>query len=423
VRLLTSEKTGVAPPEVSAIGRAFDPFDPDFVRDPYPALAEIQRTEPVFYAPIIDSWIVTRYATVRSVLRDTARFSPRIVSDPLTPLCPVAREIIVNSEFDVPGLLVNNGTPSHPHCRKFFGEPLKPHHLARLRPFIEETVARHIERMVAHGSPADLAAGLTWDVPALVLFRLLGIPDEDVPQVKDYADSRVVLLWGRPTAEEQTRLTQGALDFFRYTTKLVHARMEQLEEDYPSQLLRQRGGDDAKASIRDIIAVTFNLLFAGHETTSSASANILSAILSRRELWQGLVDGSIDIPKLVEEGLRFDPPVQAWRRLATEDVVLDGVNIPAGSHLLLHFAAANRDPERFERPEVYNPVRENAGQHTSFGVGAHFCLGATLAKVEIETMIRQLAERLPDMRLAPDQTPVYLPNTSFRGLRRLLVEW
>jgi cytochrome P450 len=252
---------------------------------------------------------------------------------------------------------------------------------------------------------------------------LLGIPDEDVPQVKDYADSRVVLLWGRPTAEEQTRLTQGALDFFRYTTKLVHARMEQLEEDYPSQLLRQRGGDDAKASIRDIIAVTFNLLFAGHETTSSASANILSAILSRRELWQGLVDGSIDIPKLVEEGLRFDPPVQAWRRLATEDVVLDGVNIPAGSHLLLHFAAANRDPERFERPEVYNPVRENAGQHTSFGVGAHFCLGATLAKVEIETMIRQLAERLPDMRLAPDQTPVYLPNTSFRGLRRLLVEW
>jgi cytochrome P450 len=423
MRLLAPDKIDVAPADVSEIGRAFDPFQPDFVRDPYPALAEIQRTEPVFYAPVIDSWIVTRYATVRSVLRDTARFSPRIVSDPLTPLCPVARDIIVNSEFDVPGLLVNNGTPSHPHCRKFFGEPLKPHHLARLRPFIEETVARHIERMMAFGSSADLAAGLTWDVPALVLFRLLGIPDEDVPQVKDYADSRVVLLWGRPTPEEQTRLTQGALDFFRYTTKLVHARMEKLEEDYPSELLRQRDGDDAKASIRDIIAVTFNLLFAGHETTSSASANILSAILSRRELWEGVVDGSIDIPKLVEEGLRFDPPVQAWRRLATEDVVLDGVGIPAGSHLLLHFAAANRDPERFEQPEVYDPTRENAGQHTSFGVGAHFCLGATLAKIEIETIVRQLAEKLPDLRLAPDQTPLYLPNTSFRGLRRLVVEW
>src|SRR3546814_20261201 len=88
------------------------PFHPDFVLDPYPALAEMQRIEPVFYAPMIDSWIVTRYATVRAVLQDTARFSPRIVSDPLTPLCPVARDIIVNSEFDVPGLPVNNDPPT-----------------------------------------------------------------------------------------------------------------------------------------------------------------------------------------------------------------------------------------------------------------------------------------------------------------------
>ena len=423
MRLLAPDKTDAAPTEVTALGRSFDPFHADFVADPYPALAELQRAEPVVYAPVIDSWIVTRYATVRAVLRDTARFSPRIVSDPLTPLCSMARDIIVNSEFDVPGLLVNNGTPSHPHCRKFFGEPLKPNHLASLRPFIEETVSRQIDRMIEQGPPADLAAGLTWDVPALVLFRLLGIPDEDVPQVKHYADSRVILLWGRPTEEEQTRLTQGALDFFRYTTKLVHARMQAPQDDYPSQLLRQRDGDDAKASIREIIAVTFNLLFAGHETTSSASANILSAILSRRGLWEGAVDGSIGLAKLVEEGLRFDPPVQAWRRLATEDVVLDGVAIPAGSHLLLHFAAANRDPERFDQPHLYDPDRANAAQHTSFGVGAHFCLGATLAKIEIETMIRQLAQRLPGMRLLPDPSPLYLPNTSFRGLRRLQVAW
>src|SRR3546814_6810298 len=102
--------------------------------------------------------------------------------------------------------------------------------------------------------------------------------------------------------------------------------MEKLEDDYPSQLLRQRDGDDSRATIRDIIAVTFNLLFAGHETTSSASANILSSILSQRALWDGVVDRSIDIPKLVEEGLRYDPPVTAWRRLAKEDVVLDGVD-------------------------------------------------------------------------------------------------
>ncbi|MFD2499830.1 cytochrome P450 [Rhizorhabdus histidinilytica] len=318
---------------------------------------------------------------------------------------------------------MNNDSPSHPHCRKFFGEPLKPQRLASLRPFIEKTVSAQIDRMIETGSPADLAMGLTWDVPALVLFRLLGIPDEDVPQVKEYADSRVVLLWGRPTEEEQIRLTSGALAFFRYTTKLVHSRLENPGDDYPSDVIRQRAGDDSQATIRDIIAVTFNLLFAGHETTSSASANILSAVLSRPEIWAGVVDGSINISKLVEEGLRFDPPVQAWRRLVKEDAVLDGVEIPAGSRLLLHFAAANRDPERFEEPELFNPERGNAGQHTSFGIGAHFCLGATLARIEIETMIRQLAERLPGIKLVPGQQPDYLPNTSFRGLRRLQVSW
>lgn len=423
MRLLASEHAGSAPAAITEAGRRFDPFDPDFVRDPYPLMAELQRSEPVFYSPVIDSWIVSRYATVRAVLRDTERFSPRIVSDPLTPLCPHARDIIVNSEFDVPGLLVNNDTPTHPHCRKFFGEPLKPQRLASLRPFIEQTVAAQIDRMIETGPPADLATGLTWDVPALILFRLLGIPDEDVPQVKEYADSRVVLLWGRPTEEDQVRLTSGALEFFRYTTRLVHARVEKPGDDYPSDVLRQRGGDDSIATIRDIIAVTFNLLFAGHETTSSASANILSAILSRPAVWKGVVDGSIDISRLVEEGLRFDPPVQAWRRLAKEDVVLDGVEIPAGARLLLHFAAANRDPERFEQPDLFDPARANAGQHSSFGIGAHFCLGATLAKIEIETMIRQLAERLPDIRLIAGQQPDYLPNTSFRGLRRLQVSW
>jgi cytochrome P450 len=264
---------------------------------------------------------------------------------------------------------------------------------------------------------------LTWDVPALVLFRLLGVPDEDVPNVKAYADSRVALLWGRPSEEEQTRLTQGALDFFRYTSALVQDRLASPRDDYPSDLIRQRDGDDSKATVRDIIAVTFNLLFAGHETTSSASANILNAVLKRPEIWRGIVNGSISVAKVVDEGMRFDPPVQAWRRQATEDVELEGVSIPAGSHILLAFAAANRDPEKFPDPDVFDPSRANAEQHMSFGMGAHFCLGAPLARMEIGAMIERLAQRLPNLRIADDSEPEYLPNTSFRGLRRLKVTW
>jgi cytochrome P450 len=423
MRLLAPEKPKAPTGDVSAAAKEFDPFHPAYVLDPYPIMAAMQKSEPVFYSPTIDTYVVLRHATVGAVLRDPKRFSAGIVSDPLTPLCPEARSIIANSEFDVPGLLVNNDTQRHPHCRKFFGEPLRPQRLKTLQPFIEQTVDSYIDAMLEQGSHSDLASALTWDVPALVLFKLLGIPQADIPRVKAYADSRVVLLWGRPTAADQIRLSTGAVEFFRYTTRLVHDRMANPRDDYPSDLLRQRDGDDEKATIRDIIAVTFNLLFAGHETTSSAAANTLHAVLSRQPIWKCIVEGSMDIPKVVEEGLRYDPPVQAWRRQAKEDVTLEGVHIPAGSHILLVFAAANRDPERFVKPDEFDPSRPDATQHITFGMGAHFCLGAPLARIEIGTMIERLAKRIPKLSIAPDNVLSYLPNTSFRGLRRLQVVW
>jgi cytochrome P450 len=423
MRLLAPEKPKAPTGEVSAAAKQFDPFHPAYVLDPYATMAAMQKNEPVFYSPTIDTFVVMRHATIATVLRDSKRFSAGIVSDPLTPLCPEARSIIANSEFDVPGLLVNNDTPSHPHCRKFFGEPLRPQRLKVLQPFIEQTVDSYIDRMLELGPPSDLARVLTWDVPALVLFKLLGIPNEDIPRVKAYADSRVVLLWGRPTAADQIRLTKGAVEFFRYTTQLVHARIANPRDDYPSDLLRQRDGDDARATIRDIIAVTFNLLFAGHETTSSAAANTLYAVLSRQPIWDRIVGGSIETGRVVEEGLRYDPPVQAWRRQAKEDVILDGVRIPEGSHILLVFAAANRDPERFAKPDEFDPDRADATQHVSFGMGAHFCLGAPLARMEIGTMIERLARRIPRLSIAPENVLSYLPNTSFRGLRRLQAAW
>jgi cytochrome P450 len=422
VRLLASQAGPVGPDTVTAAGSAFDPFDPQFVLNPYPALRELQKDEPVFFAPAINSWIVTRYDTVRSVLQDAKRFSASITSDPLTPLCPQARRMIVESDFDVPALLVNNSTDSHPRCRKFFGEPLKPQRLKQLHSFIEDTTDALIAAMVAQGPPSDLATGLTWDLPALTLFRLLGVPDAEVPMVKAYADSRVVLLWGRPSEDDQIRLTRSALDFFHYTKQLVQDRLRNPREDYPSDLIRARDGDDERATLPEIIGVTFNLLFAGHETTSSAMANTLSAVLGQPGLWTDIAEGRADVPKLVDEGLRYDPPVQAWRRLAVCDVTLEGVDIPAGGQILLHFGAANRDGRVFEHPETFDPGRGNS-LHVSFGVGAHFCLGASLARAEMAIAIERLARRLPGLAILPDNLPSYLPNTSFRGLRQLRVAW
>ena len=155
----------------------------------------------------------------------------------------------------------------------------------------------------------------------------------------------------------------------------------------------------------------------------AARQNALNAVLSHRDVWQQLIDGAVPVAAVVEEALRFDPPVQAWRRLALEDVDVEGVQTPAGSHILVVFAAGNRDPQKFAAPDRFDPGRPDAQQHLTFGMGAHFCLGAPLARMEIATMIERLAKRLPELRISADSQPEYQPNTSFRGLRRLLVEW
>lgn len=420
--LSTEVSTPTDGPVTRASGR-FDPFDAAFLDDPYPLLAQLRASEPVFFSPSLGSWVVTRHATVRAVLRDSRRFSARIVSDPLTPLCPHARAVIADAGFHVPPLLVNNDPPSHTRHRAFFAEPLTRERILTLRPFIERTVDAHLERLSAGPRPADLVAGLTWDVPALVLFELLGVPPQDVPQVKAWASSRVVLTWGRPSEAEQIELSEGAVAYYRYAHELVRRKQALPGDDYLSDLIRLRGGDDSRATLHEIGTTCFNLLFAGHETTSSAAANLFKTLLPRRELWTSIVAGRQPPGPVIEESLRIDPPVQAWRRLALEDVELDGVTLPAGARLLLMLSAANHDPASFPAPDDFVPGRRNAMQQVAFGVGPHFCLGAPLARLELEIMLQRVAARIPTLALVDDQAFAYTPNTSFRALRRLMVSW
>lgn len=426
MRPLSTDASSQARGPITPASERFKPFDPEFVRDPYPVLNELRESEPVFFSPEIGSWVVTRFETVKAVLRDTQRFSALIASDPLTPLCPHARNIITEAKFDVPPMLVNNDPPSHTKYRSFFGAPLTRERLQSLKPFTERTVDSYIDRMLAGPQPADLVAGLTWDVPALVLFELLGVPAEDVARVKEWASSRVVMTWGRPTEAEQVDLSTGAVAYYRYALDLVRKKADALQDDYISDLLRAHNANedaDSEVTMHEIGATAFNLLFAGHETTSSATANMFKAVLADRKLWKAICAGEQPLGPVIEEALRFDPPVQAWRRQAKEDVVLDGVTIPAGSRILMEFAAANHDPQQFPEPDVFTPGRRNVLQQVAFGAGTHFCLGAPLARLEMEVMLRRVAARMPELALVPDQSFPYTPNTSFRALRRLLVTW
>jgi len=423
MRLLSEEASSAAHGPTTAASKSYQPLSLDYLVDPYPALAQLRRSEPVFFSPELGAWIVTRYETVKSVLRDTTRFSAMIVSDPLKPMCPMAKSLIQDSEFNVPPMLVNNDPPSHTRYRKFFSEPLQRPRLLALEPFIRETVGRYLDRMEQAQRPADLIQALTWDVPALVLFKLLGVPKEDVPKVKAWADSRVVLTWGWPTDEEQIRLAKGAVDYYRYAATLVQKKAENPTDDYLSDLIRLRNNDDGVMSLMEITGTAFNLLFAGHETTSSASSSLFLSLLRNRDIWDAVCRRELPLASVVEEGLRYEAPVHAWRRKAKEDVVLDGVTVPAGSRLLLVFGAANRDEDVFEDPDSFDPTRKNVQQHVAFGSAPHFCLGAPLARLEIQIMLEQLSQRFRTLRLVDGQELEYVPNTAMRALRRLMVTW
>jgi cytochrome P450 len=196
--------------------------------------------------------------------------------------------------------------------------------------------------------------------------------------------------------------------------------MAQPADDFTSELVGIHQRDARAISPAEIASVVMGIGVAGHETTTSILGNALRQILPRRELWQTLLDQPARVKDAVEEVLRLDSSLIAWRRRTTEPVQVGGVSIPQGATVLLVLGAANRDPEVFEEPDAFRPGRPNARQHLSFGKGIHFCLGAPLARMQARIMLELLRARWPGMRLVSEQPFEFARNLSFRGVRRLL---
>jgi cytochrome P450 len=174
---------------------------------------------------------------------------------------------------------------------------------------------------------------------------------------------------------------------------------------------------------QEVTQIVYELLFAGHETTTGLIANALRRLLTERHAWEEICGDPALIPNAIEEVLRFDSSVIAWRRRTTGAVEIGGVPVPADANLLLLLGSANRDPAVFEDPEHFDIHRPNAKEHLSLGFGAHYCLGAPLARLEARIVLEELSARLPSLRLIPEQTLHFQPNTTFRGPLSLLVEW
>jgi cytochrome P450 len=382
-------------------------------QDPYPLFAEMRKT-PVARQPD-GTYVVSAYEHIVTLLHD-----PRVSSDP--------------AKRGLPGpgqepAFINTDPPKHDRLRRkttsFFGPPHKPDLVASLEPWMHETVNGLIDGL-AGKTRIDIVDDVAYPFPVSAICRVLGVPREDEPKFHDWSGTLIVALGARFHPEGQEEVFQKAIkasqELMAYLTDLAEAHRKNPADDLLSGLVTDEDPD--RMADEDIPATSRLLLIAGHETTVNLIANGMLTLLRYPEQLERVRSEPEYVIRVVEELLRFEPPVQMIpSRSALEDIPLGETTIPAGSGIILATAAGNRDAARFTDPDQFDPERQDGveGQHLGLGGGVHYCFGAPLARLEVQIALQTLARRLENPRLVQDP-PEYRPSPVLRGPIHLPVE-
>jgi cytochrome P450 len=411
-----------SPPAPPTIVDTFDPFSADYLADPYPILRGLRETTDAFYSSALDHWVVTHYADVRHILTTTRSASAVNSLEPFTKLCPHAASLLKESGYAATPALTNLDPPGHARQRRLANAVFTPKRIAALEPFIRDLARRFLDERFHDGS-ADIIADLAWAFPALVLFRVLGLPESDLTRVKRGARHRGTVIYGRAGEDEQIEAARELASFWRYAAALVESRSESPGDDFVSALTQASAADGDALSREETISIMLQMLFAGHETTTKLIGNSFRRLLEDRASWEAICRDPGLIPNAIEEVLRFDGSVIAWRHKTREPIEIGEARLPKDAKLLLLLASANRDPAVFPDPDRFDIRRPNAREHLSFGVGVHNCLGAPLARLEVRIALEEVSRRLPSLRLTENAKLDFPASISMRGPASLPVAW
>ncbi|HET9773320.1 MAG TPA: cytochrome P450 [Acidimicrobiia bacterium] len=402
--------------------RPLDLYADEVRADPYPLLAELREAAPVHWVTQhgLESWIVTRYDEVRFVLGD-GRFCKQPDEIPEA-LRKFKAALGGPAESEVRSLLATD-PPDHTRLRRLVGKAFTPRRVEQLRARIQQITDGLLDAAATAGSDGDavdLVEGLATPLPITVISELVGVPAEDRPDFRRWSDSLLLV----PRDEEGHRSRQASADALRnYFTGLVTDRRRAMapelapdaQPDLTSALLTARD-EGGSLSEQELISMLMVVLAAGYETTGNMIGNALLALFDWPEERRRLQNRPDGLRVAVEELLRFVGSVtQPTLRVAREDVEVGGVVIPAGSVVVAMLTAANRDPRRFPDPDRFEPAREE-NPHVAFGHGIHFCLGAPLARLELEIVLGTTLRRFPAMELACDRNEIpWRPSALLRG--------
>ncbi|WP_406084014.1 cytochrome P450 [Streptomyces virginiae] len=394
--------------------------------DPYPLYEELRRT-PVFHDED-GPYVVSTYHEIQALLHD-----PRISSDPrnltLSASDPLGQD--EGDESTLPPVFIRLDPPDHDRLRRItnrpFGPPHSPHRVHDMRGELGGIVSGLIDGLIDGLVGADsleridLVEQFSYPFPVTVICRLLGVPHEDESRFHVWADTLAASLDPDPDVDPGTTSKVAAdaqIELGMYLAGLIEERRKNPGEDMLSQLAAVDEEPDGSMSTLEIISTAALLLIAGHETTVNLITNGMLTLLRHPDVLQRLrEDPQLSVP-IVEELLRYEPPVQLLpRRSALADIEVGGVTIPKGATVSLILASGNRDPKRFENPDRFDPDRKDI-QHLGLGSGIHSCFGAPLARLEAQLALSELARRLENPRLLEDPPP-YRRNAVLRGPRHL----
>jgi cytochrome P450 len=398
-------------------GAEFQPFVNPQLDDPYSFYKRARSEEPLFYSPLLNGYVLTRYEDILTVLKDPARFSS---ADNLQPIVRYTPEVIgvLRQGFPMVRDLVNSDGDQHKRLRAPFLKVFAPERLQAMEDSIRAIANRLVDGFVNHGH-AEIISQFTHPLPLEVILTMYGVPLEMMADIKKWCYDMTALFSSQLTPEQQLECARSFVAIQQAVAGLIEERRKAPRNDLISNI------QDSGLSMNEMVIVLCGLIVAGHKTTSHLISNGLKILLERPQLWQALCDDPSLIPAALEEVLRYDAPVPAMIRTTTQEVELAGVTLPLGTRLFLMYGSANRDETPYPDADRFDIGRfkQVSANHLAFGHGVHHCIGSNLARREARIALEILSKRLPNLRLRPNQQLTHIPTLMNRGFTHLHVEW
>jgi cytochrome P450 len=398
----------------------YDPFFSAHNEDPYPIYAEMRRSAPVYWAERSKTWVVSRYDDVMSVLKDTTRFSSDAMATVLVGSTP-------RRSYDgTPGAprpsVVTSDPPVHTALRDVVNRGFTPRQISAWKPAVEKIVDDCVATMRAK-KHFDLVADLTNPFPVMVIANVLGI---DPSRYADFRKWATIITQGMNGSKRHlgfvgSGAAAASAEMSKYLAEIIARKTSATGNDLISVLVRAKEGDALTA--QEAVNFANLLLFAGSETTTNLIGNAACALFTHPATLACVQANPELIAPTIEETLRWDPPVHYIFRRATQDVAIAGITIPEGSMVTVLIASANRDDTACGHDAAeFDIDRKMSNPHLAFGFGAHFCLGASLARMEATAALQQVIPLLARSHRT-NESVAYIDSFQFRGPAALLMEW